>query len=148
MLRAAETSSSWEAVARRAAELRTRPWAEHVQLVTSAADLEGWRRQAYDPAPVLRRTRVPLLALFGEKDTLVPPGENLEKMRGYLAQAGNGDVTLVTLPGEGHNRYVGQHLEGGAWEWPRAYWVWDRVSPREMRTLQEWLAARGFLTER
>ncbi len=145
MLRAAETSSSWEAVARRAAELRTRPWAEHIQLVASAADLDGWRRQAYDPAPVLRRTRAPLLALFGEKDTLVPPSENLEKMRGYLAQAGNGDVTLVTLPGEGHNRYVGQHLEGGAWEWPRAYWVWDRVSPREMRTLEEWLAARGFL---
>lgn len=147
MLRAAETSSGWEAVARRAAELRTRPWAEHVQLVTSAADLDGWRRQAFDPAPILRRTRVPLLALFGEKDTLVPPAENLEKMRGYLAQAGNRDVTLVTLPGEGHNRYVGQHLEGGDWDWPRAFWVWDRVSPREMRTLAEWLAARGFVTE-
>jgi len=31
---------------------------------------------AADPdthAPVLRKTRIPLLALFGEKDTLVPP---------------------------------------------------------------------------
>jgi pimeloyl-ACP methyl ester carboxylesterase len=145
MLRASQGSGSWEAIAERAAELRTRPWAEHVQLVTSAGDLEGWRRQAYDPAPVLRKTRVPLLAIFGEKDTLVPPGENVEKMRGFLAQAGNRDVTLVTLPGEGHNRYRGQHLEGGDWDWPRAFWVWDRVSPREIRTIQEWLAARGLV---
>ncbi|HEX5042876.1 MAG TPA: alpha/beta hydrolase [Candidatus Polarisedimenticolaceae bacterium] len=145
MLRAAESSGAWETVARRAAELRDRPWATHVQLVTSAEDLEGWRRQAYDPAPVLRRTRVPLLALFGEKDTLVPPAENLEKMRGYLAEAGNRDVTLVTLPGEGHNRYLGQHLEGGDWNWPQGFWVWDRVSPREICTIQEWLRARGLL---
>jgi dipeptidyl aminopeptidase/acylaminoacyl peptidase len=148
MLRASETSRGWEEVARRAAELRDRPWAAHVQLVTSAEDLEGWRRQAYDPAPVLRRTRAPILAIFGEKDTLVPPAENLERMRGYLAEAGNRDVLLVTLPGEGHNRYLGQHLEGGDWNWPRGFWVWDRVSPREIRTIQEWLAARGFLTSR
>ena len=146
MLRAAQTSAAWEPVARRAAELHDRPWVGHVQLVTSADDLAGWRRQAYDPAPVLRKTRIPLLALFGEKDTLVPPAENLDKMRGYLAEAGNRDATLVVLPGEGHNRYRGQHLAGNTWDWPQAYWVWDRVSPRELRTLQEWLAAHGFLT--
>ena len=142
MLDAAAGSGSWEAVARRAAELRDRKWAGDLQLVTSAEDLDGWRRQAYDPAPVLRRTRVPVLALFGEKDTLVPPAENVDKMRAYLAEAGNRDVTLVTLPGEGHNRYRGQRLEGGRWEWPQAFWVWDRVSPREIRAIQEWLEAR------
>ena len=146
MLRAAEGKESFETVAALGEGIRGRPWAEHVQLLSSPRDLEGWRRERYDPAPVLRRTTVPVLALFGEKDTLVPPAENLDKMRRYLADAGNRDATLVVLPGEGHNRYRGQHLCGDRWEWPGAYWVWDRISPREVRTIQDWLQSRLNLT--
>jgi pimeloyl-ACP methyl ester carboxylesterase len=141
MFRAVEGEASWEAVASFVSRIRERTWAEHVQLASSPQDLEGWRRQRFDPAPVLRRTRVPVLAIFGEEDTLVPPRENADKMRAYLRQAGNDDVTVVVLPGEGHNRYRGQRLAGDRWAWPEAFWIWDRVSPREVRTIQAWLLA-------
>ena len=54
----------------------------------------------YDPAGALRRTRVPVLALFGGLDLQVLPGQN----RGPMAEAlsGNPDVTIEVLPRANH----------------------------------------------
>jgi dienelactone hydrolase len=42
----------------------------------------------YDPVPDLSRAKVPVLALFGERDNMVPPTENLAPMQAALESAG------------------------------------------------------------
>jgi len=48
------------------------------------------------PGPFLRRIRVPVLLVWGEKDAMIP----LANAQDYLAELP--DARLVTLPGLGH----------------------------------------------
>lgn len=142
VFQAAYTGQGWGELQAATQEARQKPWAKGVQLMETEKDLEGWRLQRYDPAPVLRRTKIPVLALFGGKDTLVPPDRNADLMRRYLDEAGNRDVTIKIFPELGHSRFLGQSLRGGRWEWPDGYWIWDRQSPDYMDTLISWLSER------
>lgn len=75
----------------------------------------------HDPGPVLRRTRAPVLALFGELDLQVPPAQSREPMAEALAEAGNADVTIDVIAGANHlfqtattgspNEYIGLEKE-------------------------------------
>ena len=56
----------------------------------------------YDPAPALRATRVPVLALNGALDLQVPADENLAGIERALRAGGNRDVTVEKLPGLNH----------------------------------------------
>lgn len=55
----------------------------------------------YDPIPDLERAKVPVLALFGERDNMVPPEENLAPMQAALARAGVPHVIKV-FPAANH----------------------------------------------
>ncbi len=125
-------------------ESRDKKWAEHVQLVTTQKDLDDWRLIKYDPAQVLMKTKIPVLSLFGEKDILVPPAENQEKMAGYLKQAGNTDVTIRVIPGVGHDMENFGSLKGGEWKWPENFWVWPKKSLLFYDTITGWLTAHGI----
>lgn len=57
---------------------------------------------ATDPAAHLRRVRVPVLALNGERDLQVLPDLNLPAIENALREGGNADVTIVELPGLNH----------------------------------------------
>jgi len=135
------SGDGWPELQAATARARGARWADQVQLAESEKDVAGWRIQRFDPAPILKRTRVPVLALFGEKDTFVPPAENADLMRAYLREAGNTDVTIVVIPGLGHSSFAGQSLRGGDWHWPYGYWVWDKQSPAFMETVMGWLSA-------
>lgn len=56
----------------------------------------------YDPVPFLQKIRVPVLALNGDKDVMVPFKENLELIESTLRQSGNDQVTVKVLPGLNH----------------------------------------------
>ena len=56
----------------------------------------------FDPVPFLERVQCPVIAFFGEKDGLVPPGGNVAIMEAALKKAGNKDVTIKVLPGVNH----------------------------------------------
>jgi pimeloyl-ACP methyl ester carboxylesterase len=56
----------------------------------------------HDPAPVLARVRCPVLALGAELDLQVLPDQNLPAIEAALTQGGNGDATVVRLPGLNH----------------------------------------------
>ncbi len=122
--------------------LRSKAWAEYVQFVDSEADLEGWRLSRYDPAPVLRKTKIPVLSIFGENDVLVPPARNQALMEQYLKEAGNTDVTIRVIPRAGHDMETRRTLEGGDWAWPEKFWVWNRRSPVFYETILAWLDRR------
>lgn len=61
-----------------------------------------WFRQfvAYDPAPALKTLRVPVLALYGDKDFQVPPSANAALMTAALKN--DRDATVTVMPGLNH----------------------------------------------
>jgi uncharacterized protein len=132
----------WSRLEAATAKAREQAWAGQVSLVSSPEDLEGWRRQRYDPEPVLRRTTIPVLALYGERDTVVPPAENAGKMRQLLEEAGNRDVTVHVFPRANHSFEWYGELRQGTWSWPDGYWVWARQAPGYAETVIGWLRAR------
>jgi uncharacterized protein len=57
---------------------------------------------SHDPAPVLEKVTVPVLALFGGKDLQVPAEENRDAVAKALEQGGNHDVTVKLFPDANH----------------------------------------------
>ncbi len=56
----------------------------------------------HDPAPALAKVRCPVLAIAGERDLQVLPGQNAPAIEKALKQGGNKDATVVRLPGLNH----------------------------------------------
>jgi pimeloyl-ACP methyl ester carboxylesterase len=56
----------------------------------------------YDPAPVLAKLQVPVLAVFGGKDLQVPAAANQRVMEEVFAKSGRTDSRVVVLPGANH----------------------------------------------
>lgn len=138
------SDADWGALQRLAAAVRDRPWASYVNLPGGRddADLVWWRDHAYDPAAALRRLKAPVLALFGEKDVLVPPAENREKMEALLTAA-HVRHRVVVIAGAGHDMMTDQGLNGDRWDWPRVYWHWRRQPPEFVREIVAFVAGGG-----
>jgi hypothetical protein len=56
----------------------------------------------FDPAPILRRVRCPVLAIYGAKDRMVPVEENEPLLARFLKEGGNRDVTIRVFPKGNH----------------------------------------------
>jgi alpha-beta hydrolase superfamily lysophospholipase len=56
----------------------------------------------FDPAPYWRKTRTPLLILFGGKDHVVPVEANRQRLETLLAEAGNTRTEIVLLKDDNH----------------------------------------------
>lgn len=63
-----------------------------------------WYRQLmhYNPADYLPRVKVPVLALNGDCDIMVPAGPNLQSLDSLLHLGGNRHYRTVALPGLNH----------------------------------------------
>jgi pimeloyl-ACP methyl ester carboxylesterase len=142
MFSATEDRSQWPAFARMVQSARGSSWAEHVDLPDSADELDGWLLERYDPEPILRRTKIPLLALYGEQDPVVPPAENVERMRQALKTAGNRDFEVRVVPALSHRLYVGEGRYGESADFPMGFWRWDRLVPGVFDYLIPWTRAR------
>ena len=89
----------------------------------------------YDPAPALRRLRMPVLALNGALDRQVLPAENLAGIRAALA--GNPDITMVGLPGLNHLFQTAR--TGGLGEYAE---IEETMAPVVLETIATWIKAR------
>jgi pimeloyl-ACP methyl ester carboxylesterase len=100
--------------------------------------LPWWRYfVTYDPGPSLRRLRVPLLALFGEKDLQVLPKENAAALLAALKAAGHTDYTVKVLPGLNHlfqTCKTGLMTEYGQIE--------ETFSPKALKIISDWIMSR------
>jgi len=74
----------------------------------------------YEPAETIAQVTVPVLAINGENDLLVPYEENLDAIEAALVRGGNADFEIHALPGLNH---LFQTSETGA--------------PSEFRTIEE-----------
>jgi hypothetical protein len=88
----------------------------------------------YDPAPTLRRVTCPVLAINGELDLQVPPGENLEAIEAALKAGGHTDYTIKVFPGLNH---LFQTAESGS---PSEYSkIEETVSSEVMDFIAGWI---------
>lgn len=89
---------------------------------------------AFDPGPVMKKVKQPLLIVHGELDQQVPIG-NAELLNGIATQRKRGTATLALLPGINHllvPARTGEVSEYGS--------LGDaKVSPDVARTIVEWL---------
>ncbi len=91
----------------------------------------------YDPEPALARLRIPVLALFGEKDTQVPAVENAGAAERILRGAKHPDATVRTLAGLNHiyqTATTGLISEYGSIE--------ETFAPAALDTIGAWIATR------
>lgn len=79
----------------------------------------------FDASPVWPRVKVPVLAIWGDRDTVVPVEKSRTLIEGYLGQAGHKDLTVKIMPGVDHgNNIVAKSAE---WDFPRANGEYDRI---------------------
>ncbi len=88
----------------------------------------------YDPAPVLGKITIPVLALNGSKDIQVAAADNLAGFERALQKAGNKDFKIVLLPGLNH---LFQTANKGTVD---EYEVIDEtISPVALKTIGDWI---------
>ncbi len=128
------TGSGWDRLRASVQRVRSTPWAEHVLQADTEDDLYWWRRNHdLDPAPLLRSLRVPVLLLYGEDDTVVPPEENVPEMRCLLAHT---DLTVISFPRADHS------VETPAGPDPGGRWRFPRKAPGYFDAIRSWLRSR------
>lgn len=98
--------------------------------------LSNWFRYflLFDPAAILEKVRVPVLALVGEKDLQVPPRENLALIEAGLKKGGNKRYTMLLMPGLNHlfqTATTGLPGEYGTIE--------ETISPAVLQTISDWI---------
>jgi alpha-beta hydrolase superfamily lysophospholipase len=101
------------------------PWRRASSLparLPSGSALEGWywRGRTFDPAPAWRAVRVPVLAVYGAADELVPARSSARLVENALHRGGNRDVTVRVFPAANHVIRTLPLVAGGRWDWPRA----------------------------
>jgi pimeloyl-ACP methyl ester carboxylesterase len=79
----------------------------------------------FDAGLIWPKVKVPVLAVWGDRDTVVPVEKSRGLIEGYLQNAGNKDVTLKIMPGVDHGNNV--VAKGGEWDFPRANAEYDRI---------------------
>lgn len=88
----------------------------------------------YDPAPALRKVTCPVLAINGEKDTQVPPKQNLPAIRKALEEGGNRHFEVTELPGLNHLFQTAK--TGAVLEYQQ---IEETVSPAVLEKIANWI---------
>src|SRR5215208_2671909 len=103
-------NDKWDEYARARATAKDKKWFRHQGIDVYGAERRDdpfWthmrRFYAYDPAPTLRASPAPLLAIFGELDTPEGVKANVRAIRQILDQAGRRDYTVKVYPNGSHN---------------------------------------------
>jgi len=92
----------------------------------------------HDPAKVLRKLTVPVLAMNGERDVQVLAAQNLPAIFAALKQGGDQDVTTMEVPGLNH---LFQECKTGA---PSEYADLEQTfSPDALQILGDWLVRKN-----
>lgn len=141
------SGASWETIAAHVATAEGTTWGEYVDRPKSMdnSELDYFRRRTtFDPVPYLKEMTIPILALYGEDDFVVPPQENVPQLEAYLTEAGNTDYTIVSFPDVGHGMMLGSGMQGEG-EWPDQYYQWTNPQPDYYETIITWLLERVTL---
>jgi dipeptidyl aminopeptidase/acylaminoacyl peptidase len=121
----ARCGTGWQAYAKALQDSRSEPWAS-LGGPTSPDDW-WWQwyrtKMDYDPAPMLEQVRVPVLAIWGERDELVPVAESRAAVERAFARGGNRNVTYRVFAEADHS----MNTQSG-----------PQPSPEYLETMLEW----------
>ncbi len=114
----ARTGEGWD---RLEAAMRAGEKAGWIAYVNAPASLESLRWHwdhvfSHDPLPVLERLSVPMLVLYGELDSIVPPKVHKARMEQATRAAGRHDVTILEFARANHGFF--EAITGGRIEQP------------------------------
>ena len=130
--------AGWPAIEAHVRAARGERWAAHVDLPEHAEDagLAYYRRCPHDSRDALRALEVPVLALFGEKDFVVPPELKRPSARTPPGRGRQRGLARRRLP-RGEPRPLPGRRRGEA----KPY-RWMRRPPGYFETLLDWIAER------
>jgi uncharacterized protein len=104
------SQEKWEEYAKARAIAKDQKWFRHQGIDVFGPEKTdhpfwAWFRSFYfyDPAPTLRASKAPLLAIFGELDTPEGVKANVRAIRQILDQAGRKDYIVKVYPNGAHN---------------------------------------------
>lgn len=103
-------------------------WGGYVQQPRIGFEVTWWRENEVDARGALESLAVPVLAIYGERDTVVPPDENVPLLTEYLEAAPTGDYSIAVLPGADHRMMVGDDYQPLYFE-TATTWVTSRFGP-------------------
>jgi imidazolonepropionase-like amidohydrolase/pimeloyl-ACP methyl ester carboxylesterase len=111
------------------------PWFEASELPPDLKDDNPSRGALellfFEPEPMWRKVKVPVLLEWGDKDSVVPVEEGKAIIQKALKASGNTDVTVKIFPGVDHGVVLVRPKEG-PWDFPR-------VDISYYDTMVEWL---------
>lgn len=90
-----------------------------------------------DAEEVLRQVRVPLLAVYGERDMFVPVDRSISAIRRATSTGGNSAVDIYVFPGASHS--LSNAFTGGE----RDVYLINRYAPGFLPLLWQWIIARA-----
>ena len=116
-------------------------WAD-VKPKDSYAPLQPDSESLFNPVSVLEEMKFPVLAIFGKKDTQIPPRISAEAYRTALQKAGNAHSKVIMFPGADH--VIFNTTTGSLKEWEDKFRNQQMdYSPKYLDTMAEWL--KGLL---
>ena len=123
----------WDRLQAATRNARDKKWLARAQPATKLEDIvPSWKLQmGYDPMPAIGRVRCPVLAVFGELDTLTPVAETAANYRKGLGRAGNRDYTIKIFPDADHALLV--------WPKPNDPSHWPVLAPGYLDTMTNWV---------
>lgn len=62
----------------------------------------------FNPISILEKTKIPVLAFFGEKDTQADPVQGVQAYKAALERAGNKNFRIEFIPGVDHNLIISE----------------------------------------
>lgn len=95
-----------------------------------------WFREflVYDPGPVLKKLRIPVLAMNGDRDLQVDAAQSVPLLRAAYEASGNKDFTVMEVDGVNH---LFQTAQSGS---PALYGaIEETISPQVLAALGDWL---------
>jgi pimeloyl-ACP methyl ester carboxylesterase len=111
-----ETGANRDALVARLEQAKTARWyplARLDQILPSEPNVANWRWVAtWDPAPLAAKITIPVLLIFGDRDTSHPHDIAVRRWRDALAKAGNTRATIVVFPGADHSIRVREGFTG------------------------------------
>jgi uncharacterized protein len=137
-LRTGQDQGELAALLREAADT---PWRRASSLparLPSGGALEGWywRGRTLDPGPWWREVHVPVLAIYGAADELIPARASAKAVERELRRGHDRDVTVRVFPAANHIIRTLPLVAGGKWDWPRA-------APGYMELVTRWVLERS-----
>ncbi len=132
------TDTGWEEAGLAVEAARSKPWLADAGVGIQPRESWNWKWYRdlpfdFDPMPLLKALSIPLLAVHGELDALVPARASARAIDSL--RASGKDFTSVVFQQVGHVLYTETGGPSRSWMAPGAYWT----------TLEEWLRRKSII---